>query len=58
MTVFTRMEVRPPQQKGIPGLRLIPETVPCECSIMEDAEEGISQVIDQIIDALTKPLTA
>lgn len=43
--------------KGYPGLRLIPETVPCECSIMEDAEEGISQVIDQIIDALTKPLT-
>jgi len=43
--------------KGYPGLRLIPESVPCECSIMEDAEEGISLVIDQIIDALTKPLT-
>jgi len=44
--------------KGYPGLRLIPETVPCECSIEEDAETGIRLVMDQVIDALRKPLTA
>jgi hypothetical protein len=43
--------------KGFPGLRLVQETVPCECSVMEDAEAGVNQVFDQIIDALTKPLT-
>ncbi|HEX2966924.1 MAG TPA: hypothetical protein VHO84_14145, partial [Syntrophorhabdaceae bacterium] len=43
--------------KGYPGLRIIPETVPCECSVMEDADEGIATVMDQIVDALTKPLT-
>jgi hypothetical protein len=43
--------------KGMPGLRIVPEPVPCECSIMGDAEAGVSQVIDQVIEGLTKPLT-
>jgi hypothetical protein len=44
--------------KGMPGVRIVSEPVPCECSIMEEAQAGIAQVMDQIIEALTKPLTA
>jgi hypothetical protein len=44
--------------KGMPGVRIVPETIPCECSIKEDAEAGISRVMAQILEALTKPLSA
>ena len=37
--------------KGMPGVRIVPETIPCECSIKEDAEAGISQVMAQILEA-------
>jgi hypothetical protein len=43
--------------KGFPGLRLVSEPVPSECSIMEDADAGVKQVMDEIINALRKPLT-
>ncbi len=42
----------------MPGLRVVPETVPCESNIQEQIEAGISAAIDEIITALTKPLTA
>ena len=41
-----------------PGLRIVSEPVPSENTVMEKAREGISQVIDDIITALTKPLSA
>lgn len=44
--------------KGMPVVRIVPETVPCECSIKEDAEAGIGRVMAQILDALAKPLNA
>ncbi len=44
--------------KGIPNLRVIPTTVPCESSIMADIEAGVDGVLEDIIAALTKPLTA
>ncbi|MFH1652205.1 MAG: hypothetical protein ABID87_08940 [Chloroflexota bacterium] len=44
--------------KGIPGLRLVPELVPLECTIMADVEVAVDAVVDDIIAALTKPLTA
>jgi hypothetical protein len=43
--------------KGMPGLRVVPEAVPSECSVMAQIEAGISAAIDDIITALTKPLT-
>ncbi|MBN2469014.1 MAG: hypothetical protein JXD19_12810 [Deltaproteobacteria bacterium] len=43
--------------KGMPGLRIVPEPVPCECSIMEDAEAGVGHVMDRVIEGLTVPLT-
>jgi hypothetical protein len=44
--------------KGMPVLRYIPTTVPCEASIMEDIESGVDGVFDDMVDSLTKPLTA
>jgi hypothetical protein len=43
--------------KGIPGLRVVPEGVPCECSVKEEIDFQIEMVIPAIIDALAKPLT-
>ncbi|MFH1647602.1 MAG: hypothetical protein ABID71_07965, partial [Chloroflexota bacterium] len=46
------------RSQGFPGLRYIPTAVPCEASIMADIEAGIDGALDDIIGALTKPLTA
>ncbi|MBN1188296.1 MAG: hypothetical protein JXA46_00950 [Dehalococcoidales bacterium] len=43
--------------KGMPGIRVIPESVPSECTVMEDVETGISEVMNDIISGLTRPLT-
>lgn len=43
--------------KGVPVMRVVAETVPCECSIPEQVDTGITAVMDNIIAALTKPLT-
>jgi hypothetical protein len=44
--------------KGMPGVRIVAETVPCECSVEHEVETGVSGALAQIIEALTKPLTA
>jgi hypothetical protein len=44
--------------KAMPQLKIIPETIPCECTVMEQVESGVDKVFDDIISALTKPLTA
>jgi len=41
----------------MPGLRIVSESVPCECTVMEDIETGINEVIDDIIASLIQPLT-
>lgn len=46
------------RSQGMPVLRYIPTKVPCESSIMSDIEAGIDDVIEEIIVALTGPLTA
>ena len=43
--------------KGWPGIRIVPETVPPECTIAERREAGISAAMNDIIAALTRPLT-
>lgn len=43
--------------KGMPGIRVIPETVPCECSVVEEIESKIDAVIPEIIRGLTECLT-
>ncbi|MBN1189831.1 MAG: hypothetical protein JXA46_08770 [Dehalococcoidales bacterium] len=44
--------------KGMPSLRIIPTTVPCESSVEEDIDAGISSVFGDIIAALTRPLNS
>ena len=44
--------------QGMPGIRIISETVPSECSVAEEIEAGVSAVVDDIIAGLTKPLTS
>ena len=44
--------------KGMPMLRYLPTSVPCEASISEDIEAGVDEAIDAIVEALTQPLTA
>jgi len=43
--------------QGMPGVRIVPESVPCESSIMEEIDAGVSAAMDDIIAALTIPLT-
>ncbi|HJX12452.1 MAG TPA: hypothetical protein VJ377_02870 [Dehalococcoidales bacterium] len=45
------------RSQGLPGLRYIPAAVPCEASIMADIEAGVDGALDDIIGALTRPLT-
>jgi hypothetical protein len=44
--------------KGMPTVRIVAETIPCECSVKEEVEAGIPLAMDQIIAALTQPLSA
>jgi len=43
--------------KGIPGLRVVPESIPSECTVMEQVEAGVSAVLNDVIAGLLKPLT-
>jgi len=43
--------------KGMPGIRSISEKVPCESTVAADIEAGVTEVIDEIIETLTRPLT-
>jgi hypothetical protein len=42
----------------MPALRVMPTTVPCESSVEEDIEAGIAGVFEDIISALTRPLSS
>jgi hypothetical protein len=44
--------------RGLPGLRIIAEKVPCECTVDSQIEAGINAAFDEITAALTRPLTA
>ncbi|MFH1652117.1 MAG: hypothetical protein ABID87_08485 [Chloroflexota bacterium] len=44
--------------EGMPGIRLVLEAVPPECSVPEQVEAGVMAAMDDIVTALTIPLTA
>ena len=44
--------------KGMPGIRLVPEAVVSECTDMEEIETSITGVMDDVVAVLTRPLTA
>jgi len=43
--------------KGMPVIRIIPETIVSESTVMDDIEAAITAVADDMVAALTKPLT-
>ena len=43
--------------RGVPVVRVVPEPIPSEWTDRTDIENGISGVIDEIIGALTRPLS-
>jgi hypothetical protein len=55
---FTNDAESASRSEGFPTLRYVPTSVPCESSVMEDIEAGVDGALDQIIAALTKPLSA
>jgi hypothetical protein len=44
--------------KGMPVVRVVPETIVSESTIVEDIEAAITAVADDMVAALTRPLTA
>ena len=42
--------------RGMPAVRFVPETVPCECVVPDRVGVGVSAAMDEIIAALTTPL--
>jgi hypothetical protein len=43
--------------KGMPGLRILPEDVPSECSELSKIEAGVRKAIDEVVALSTRPLT-
>jgi len=43
--------------KGMPGVRVLGTSIACESTVAADIESGIDAVFDDIVAALTKPLT-
>jgi hypothetical protein len=43
---------------GVPNIRVVLESIPCECSVPESIEIGVSACMDDVIAALTAPLTS
>jgi hypothetical protein len=44
--------------KGMPVVRVVPETIVSESTVMEDIDAAIKAVFDNVVAILTKPLTA
>jgi hypothetical protein len=42
----------------MPVIRVVPESVACESTVQSDIEEGIAAVMKDVVEGLTKPLTA
>jgi hypothetical protein len=42
--------------KGMPGTRFVLQKVPCECTVTEKIEAGVSEAMGDVIAALTVPL--
>ena len=44
--------------RGMPTLRIVPETVPPECTVTAKIEDTIDAAMGDILAALTRPLTS
>ncbi|MFX0203580.1 MAG: hypothetical protein ACFFCW_46360 [Candidatus Hodarchaeota archaeon] len=43
--------------RGMPGVRYVTHTIPPECTVKQDIESGVEEIIDEVVAALTKPLS-
>ena len=43
--------------KGMPGIRIVGESVACESTVKSEIEEGIAAAMKDVIESLTRPLT-
>jgi hypothetical protein len=43
--------------KGMPGIRIVGESVACESTVKSEIEEGIAAAMKDVVEALTSPLT-
>ena len=43
--------------KGMPVVRVVPETIVSESTVVADIEKAVTAVFDDIVDTLTRPLT-
>jgi hypothetical protein len=43
--------------KGMPVIRVVPETIVSECTVVEDIEAAVKAVFNNVVAVLTKPLT-
>lgn len=43
--------------KGMPGIRIVGESVACESTVKSEIEEGIAAAMQGIVEGLTKPLS-
>jgi hypothetical protein len=43
--------------KGMPGIRIVGESVACESTVKSEIEEGIAAAMKDVIEALTRPLS-
>jgi hypothetical protein len=44
--------------KGMPGIRVVGSSIPCESTIRADIDAGVVSVMKDLIEGLTKPLTS
>lgn len=55
-TVFRHDAASAASHKGMPNARIVLETVPCESHVAEQIEAGVNAAMDDIVEALTRPL--
>jgi hypothetical protein len=44
--------------KGMPGIRVVGSSIPCESTVRADIDAGVVSVMKDLIEGLTQPLTA
>jgi hypothetical protein len=43
--------------KGMPGIRIVGESVACESTVISEIEKGVAAVMKDVIEGLTRPLS-
>ena len=54
---FTNDALSAASNKGMPGIRIIGESVACESTVISEIEEGVAAAMKDVIEGLTSPLS-